>query len=500
MTGSRLDQLAALVGGHLLGVTVDPPTILDVTHDSRQAGPGWLFVAIRGASIDGHDHVAQAVSAGAAAVCVEHDTGVEVPQLVVPDTRRALGNLAARVHRDPSHDLAVVGVTGTNGKTTVTHYVESIADHAGLVTGLIGTIQTRVGERAFESARTTPEATDFQRLLAAMRDSGARLVSAEVSSHALALGRVRATRFRVAAFTNLSQDHLDFHGDMESYLAAKSTLFLEYEVGTSVIDVDDAAGSRIADEVATRADHALVRVGTDGDARSEARNPTGVGTGFQLYTPWGNAEVETPVIGEFNVDNAVLAAVCCLAAGIGFDQVVSGLAGLPGVPGRFERVSGDDPVTVIVDYAHTPAGIAHAIETARRLGRGRVIALVGAGGDRDREKRPMMGAAASAADLAVITSDNPRSENPDEIIAAVVAGVDLRESVIVEPDRRRAIETALASAVEGDVVLVLGRGHEPYQEIRGRRLAFDDRSVAREQLAVMRRSTNSVPGPGSMGA
>ncbi|HEX9762682.1 MAG TPA: UDP-N-acetylmuramyl-tripeptide synthetase, partial [Acidimicrobiia bacterium] len=313
MAGSRLDQLAALVGGHLIGVTGDPPTILDVTHDSRQAAPGWLFVALRGVRSDGHDHVAQAVSAGAVAACVEHDTGVEVPQLVVPDTRRALGSLAARVHGDPSHDLAVVGVTGTNGKTTVTHYVESIASHAGLATGLIGTIQTRVRERAFESARTTPEATDFQRLLAAMRDSGARLVAAEVSSHALALGRVRATRFRVAAFTNLSQDHLDFHGDMESYLAAKSTLFLEYEVGTSVIDVDDAAGRRIADEVATRADHALVRVGTDGDARSEARHPTGVGTGFQLFTPWGNAEVETPVIGEFNVDNAVLAAVCCLA-------------------------------------------------------------------------------------------------------------------------------------------------------------------------------------------
>ncbi len=494
MPGRSTAQLATLVGGELIGSS--DTLVFDVTHDSRMAGPGVMFVAVRGSSEDGHSYVGRFVDSGGAAVCVDHDMGVDVPQIVVADTRAAMAPLAAEVHGHPSRDLSVVGVTGTNGKTTVTHYVESIAAGAGLVAGLIGTVHTRVGERLFPSERTTPESTDLQRLLAEMRDLGCRLVAAEVSSHALALGRVDATRFEVAAFTNLSRDHLDFHGDMDSYLAAKKRLFHDLEVGTSVVNVSDPAGRELAGEISGP----LVTVGEGADVSATSKVPTPRGTAFHLGTPWGSADVEAMVHGGFNVDNALMAAACSLAVGVGFDDVVAGLAALPGVPGRFEVISGDDPVRVIVDYAHTPEGVRLALETARGLGRGRVIALVGAGGDRDRDKRPMMGAALSSADVALVTSDNPRSEDPLAIIEAVHAGVAQGTSVLVEPDRRRAIEMALRMAAPGDTVLVLGRGHEPFQEIAGRRVPFDDREVARHALAELRSSAKSGPDVGSMGA
>lgn len=477
-----------------MGSATQAPTINEVIHDSRQSRPGALFVAVRGARMDGHRFVDQAVAGHASAVCVETEMAVPVPQILVADSRRAMGPLAARVHDDPSHHLAVIGVTGTNGKTTVTHYVEAIARNAEVVTGLIGTVGVRMAEESIVTDRTTPEATDFQRLLGEMKDAGCQLVAVEISSHALALNRVRATRFEVAAFTNLSQDHLDFHGDMESYLAAKETMFHDYEVGTAVVNVDDPAGRAIAD----RYRGALVEVGAGGDARAESIVATVTGSAFRLVTPWGDQEIEAAVTGRFNVDNAVIAAVCSLAAGIGLDEVASGLAGLPGVPGRFERVSADDPVTVIVDYAHTPAGISHAVATARGITDSRVIALVGAGGDRDRDKRPLMGEAVSAADVAVITSDNPRSEEPGAIVEAVLEGMTTGSATIVEIDRRQAIKAALAEANPGDVVLILGRGHEQFQEIGGEKVAFDDRSVAVSTLATLRKSTNPGDGTGSM--
>ncbi len=477
-----------------MGSATQGPIISEVIHDSRQSRPGALFVAVRGAKMDGHRFVEQAVAAHASAVCVEAEMPVPVPQILVTDSRQAMGPLAARVHGDPSHHLAVIGVTGTNGKTTVTHYVEAIARNAEVATGLIGTVGVRMAEESVVTDRTTPEATDFQRLLGEMKDAGCQLVAVEVSSHALALGRVRATRFEVAAFTNLSQDHLDFHGDMDRYLAAKETMFHDYEVGTAVINVDDPAGREIAD----RYRGALVEVGAGGDARAESIVATATGSAFRLVTPWGDQEVEAAVTGRFNVDNAVIAAICSLAAGIGLDEVASGLSGLPGVPGRFERVSADDRVTVIVDYAHTPAGISHAIATARGITEGRVIALVGAGGDRDRDKRPLMGEAVSVADVAVITSDNPRSEEPGAIVEAVLEGMTTGSATIVEIDRREGIKAALAEANPGDVVLILGRGHEQFQEIGGERVAFDDRSVAVSTLATLRKSTNPGDGTGSM--
>jgi UDP-N-acetylmuramoyl-L-alanyl-D-glutamate--2,6-diaminopimelate ligase len=493
--GSTLADLVAGVSGDLYGLTGDDPLFSDVTHDSRSAGPGVLFVAIRGESTDGHRFVPDAVAAGSPAVCVDHPVDAGVPEIVVTNTRAALGPLAAMTHGLPSHSLEVIGVTGTDGKTTVTHYIESIAASAGLRTGLVGTIHTRYAHTAVASERTTPEASDFQRLLAEMRDAGVSLVAVEVSSHALTLHRVAGTRFAVAAFTNLSQDHLDFHGDMSSYLEAKRALFDDHEVGTAVINIDDPAGAEIA--VSYQGD--LITVGKDGDLRAEDRSPAAAGTSFTLASPWGASRVTVPVMGAFNVDNAVLAAACCLSTGVRFDAVAAGLEALSPVPGRFEKVSGDDPVTVIVDYAHTPRGISEAVAAARSMTEGKVIALAGAGGERDREKRPMMGRALSEADLALVTSDNPRSEDPGAIAEAVASGLPSDTEPIIVIDRREAITTALRAAEEGDIVLVLGRGHEPTQDTAGERRPFDDRQVVREALAELRKSADSNAKSGNMG-
>ncbi len=492
MAGSSLSDLAAAVDGVLEGD--GSVVVTDVVHDSRQAGPGKLFVAVVGSSVDGHTHVEGAVAAGSPAVCVEHDVTTQVPRITVPSSRQAMGPLADEVHGHPSADMAVVGVTGTNGKTTVTHYVEAISLRAGLTPGLIGTIGARVAGEWVPLERTTPEATDFQRLLASMRDRGCELVATEVSSHALTMGRVRGTSFEVAAFTNLSQDHLDFHGDMASYLDAKRSLFSDYKVGTAVVNVADPAGEQIA-----RSTNApVVRVGPGEDAVAADLVLGPAGAEFDLVTPWGRQRVHAPVSGRFNVDNVVVAAVCCLAAGIAFDSVVAALADLPPVPGRFQRVSGGDPVTVIVDYAHTPGGMSMVIEAARELTEGRVIAVGGAGGDRDRDKRPLMGRALSSADFVVVTSDNPRSESPAVIVEAVAEGVTADTPYEVVVDRRQAIARAIAEAGPGDLVLVLGRGHEPFQELAGGKVEFDDRLVAVALLADARSSANYGPGTGSI--
>ncbi|MFZ0014566.1 MAG: UDP-N-acetylmuramoyl-L-alanyl-D-glutamate--2,6-diaminopimelate ligase [Acidimicrobiia bacterium] len=475
-----LSALARLVSGRVTGA--GDPVVEDVTHDSRAVTPGAMYVALRGANADGHRFVGEAETGGAVAVCVDHDTGARVPQLVVDDTRAVLGDLAAAIHDRPSSSLAVIGVTGTNGKTTVTHYIESIAGSCGVVTGLIGTIHTRFAGHVVESSMTTPEASEFQRLLGEMRDAGVGLVAVEVSSHALEFGRVAATRFAVAAFTNLSQDHLDFHGDMRSYRAAKERLFSEYEVGTAVINVDDPVGAAIAADYGGQ----LIRVGVGADVSVRDVTSRHRATEFTLDSPWGAATVTAPVTGGFNVTNLVMAAACCVVAGVDFGDVVAAMANVEGVPGRYEVVSGDDPIVVIVDYAHTPEAVATAVDTARGLGPGRVIGLIGAGGDRDRAKRPDMGSAISRADLAVVTSDNPRSEVPETIVAEVMAGVDPGSTHIVEIDRRAAIDVAIDAAEDGDVVLILGRGHEPYQQMAGERLPFDDRDVAAASLARRR--------------
>jgi UDP-N-acetylmuramoyl-L-alanyl-D-glutamate--2,6-diaminopimelate ligase len=484
-------MLADMVGGSVAGP--GDPMIEDVTHDSRQAGPGSLYVAVRGGRVDGHEFAPQALAAGASAICVDHPLSSGVPEIVVEDTRRVMGDLAAAVHDYPSHSLAVVGVTGTNGKTTVTHYVESIAGHAGRSAGLVGTIHTRVGGATAPSSLTTPEAPEFQRLLAAMRDQGVDVAAVEVSSHALEYGRVAGTRFAVAAFTNISQDHLDFHGDMAAYRAAKERLFTDYEVGTAVINIDDPVGA----EIAASYDGDLITVGRGGDLSIHSVETHRSHSEFVVETPVGGFAWKAPVVGEFNVANLVLAAACCVAIGLDYRAVFDALPEISGVPGRFEVVSGDDPITVIVDYAHTPEGVATVVETARSLGKGRVIALLGAGGDRDRAKRPAMGDALSSADYAIVTSDNPRSEDPAAIADAVLSGVADETDHVVELDRRRAIDLAIAAAEDGDVVLVLGRGHEPMQDLGSEKVAFDDREVAAASLRRRRAAGEGQTGGAS---
>lgn len=488
-----VSTLAGLVGGRVEDGSADPE-VTDVTHDSRDVAAGAMYVALRGSHADGHDFVPSAVESGAVAVCVDHRVDSGVPEIVVPDTREVLGPLAAAVHDQPSKVVDVIGVTGTNGKTTVTHYVESIAGSAGVPAGLIGTIHTRAGGESTASALTTPEASDFQRILAGMRDRGIGLVAAEVSSHALEFGRVRGTRFAVAAFTNLSQDHLDFHGDMSAYRKAKERLFTDYEVDTAVFNIEDETGAGMARSHRGR----TLKVGQGGDVVvSHVDQGTG-GTRFRLSTPWGVGELEAPVLGRFNVSNLATAAACALAVGIEFDDVVSAMDRVGGVPGRFEVVSGDDAIVVIVDYAHTPEGVERAVATGRQLTSGRVIGLIGAGGDRDRQKRPAMGTAISSADFAVLTSDNPRSEDPAAILESVASGLVPGTAHAVEIDRRIAIDTALAEASDGDLVLVLGRGHEPEQDLGSETVPFDDREVARDALARLRSATESGRRSGNM--
>lgn len=491
-SSKTVSMLAGLVGGTFVG-EVDP-TVTDVTHDSREVDDGVLYVAIRGEHADGHEFVPSATQGGAVAVCVDHEVATVVPQIVVHDTRTVLGELAAAVHDYPSHEVEVVGVTGTNGKTTVTHYVESIARSAGKVTGLIGTIHTRSAGTTLPSSLTTPEASELQRLLARMRDDGVDLAAAEVSSHALELGRVHGTRFAVAAFTNLSQDHLDFHGDMEAYRNTKKRLFTDYEVGMAVINIDDPTGA----EIAAGYEGPMITVGKRGDYSIHSVETGASRTTFTMSHPGGAFRLEAPIIGEFNVSNLVLAAACCVATGIDQERVFEGMAQVNDVPGRFEVVSGDDPIIVVVDYAHTPESVATAVETGRRLSQGRVIALLGAGGDRDRAKRPAMGSAVSSADLAVITSDNPRSEDPGEIAAAVMSGLGPNSNHVLEIDRRKAIDAAIGAAGDGDVVLILGRGHEPMQDLGHERIPFDDREVAAGALLRHRKSAANETESGSM--
>jgi UDP-N-acetylmuramoyl-L-alanyl-D-glutamate--2,6-diaminopimelate ligase len=487
-----VSMLAELVGGAAVGDS--DPIVNDVTHDSRQVEEGSLYVAIRGEQADGHSFIPEVAKAGAVAVCVDHKLEASLPQIVVDDTRRALGDLAAAVHDYPSLAVDVVGVTGTNGKTTVTHYVESMARHTGKVTGLIGTIHTVSAGAAVPASLTTPEASELQRILAQMRDDGVNLVAAEVSSHALEFERVRGTRFAVAAFTNLSQDHLDFHGDMEAYREAKQRFFTDYDLETAVINIDDPVGAGIAGGHAGE----LITVGRGGDFAIHNVETHATYSEFTVETRWGAFNTKAPVIGEFNVSNLVMAAACCVGAGIDHMKVFDAISHVSGVPGRFEVVSGEDPITVIVDYAHTPEGVATAVKTARQLSKGRVISLIGAGGNRDRAKRPAMGAAAAGADLAIITSDNPRSEDPNEIAAAVLSGVPAGSRHILEIDRRLAIDLAIDSADDGDVVLVLGRGHEPSQDLGTEKVPFDDRQVAARSLMRRRGSAGNSPESGSM--
>jgi UDP-N-acetylmuramoyl-L-alanyl-D-glutamate--2,6-diaminopimelate ligase len=447
-----------------------------LAYDSRKARPGTLFFCVPGEKVDGHDFASQVVEAGAVALVVERQLEVDVPQVVVADARAAMALFAARFQGDPSRDLQMVGVTGTNGKTTTAFLVREVLERARTACGLLGTVKQVVGGVEEEVERTTPEAIALQATLRRMLDAGDRACAMEVSSHALALHRCDAIEFEVALFTNLTQDHLDFHADMEDYFLSKRKLF-EMEPGTAVVNIDDAYGRRLAEEFE------CVTFSAEGTAADYVARDVSFDAAGAEFTIDGTP-VRTALPGHFNVANALGAFAAAVELGVAPEQAAAALERAGRVPGRFEPVDEGQGFTVLVDYAHTPDSLENVLRAARRLTEGRVIAVFGAGGDRDRDKRPKMGrAGAELSDLAVVTSDNPRSEDPEAIVAEVAAGAGEREGVEVEVDRRAAIALALGRAEAGDTVVIAGKGHEQGQEFEGgRKVPFDDREVAREEL------------------
>lgn len=467
-------------------------TATGVAYDSRAVGRGDAFVALKGLKADGLDFVPDAVTRGAAVVVSEHTRpeGVTVPWIVVRDGRLALALLGAAASGHPSRELAVVGVTGTNGKTTTTYLLAAVLDAAERSAGVLGTVQYKVGTEVHEASRTTPEAPDVQRLLRQMVEAGNRSCVMEVSSHALALKRVEAVRFAAAVFTNLTRDHLDFHGDMESYFAAKRRLFEMLDPSApAVINADDPRASSLVVAGGRPVTYGVVK---PADVRPEGLTMDLTGIRFVAATPAGPVDVRSSLVGRPNVYNLLAAVATASALGVSSQAITAGLARQPGVPGRFEVVSRPtDGVTVVVDYAHTDDALRNLIETARPLTSGRVLTVFGCGGDRDRTKRPLMGmVAARLSDVVVITSDNPRSEDPQAIIDEIRRGIPAGEAasdrmpdVSAVPDRRAAIDKAVALARPGDVVLIAGKGHEKTQHIGTRVLPFDDTEVARAALA-----------------
>jgi UDP-N-acetylmuramoyl-L-alanyl-D-glutamate--2,6-diaminopimelate ligase len=470
--------------------------ISSVVHDSREASAGTLFCCIRGARHDGHRFAPDAVAAGAVALLVEDWLEVDVPQARIPSVRAVLGPVAARFFGSPSQAMRVLGVTGTNGKTTTTYLLEAIADAAGDRTGVIGTVSARVGDRTLPSLHTTPEATELQAALAAMRDDDVATVAMEVSSHALDQHRVDATSFTAACFTNLSHDHLDYHGSLDAYFEAKARLFTPGFTRRAAIHVGDEHGVELARRAAglgLEVARFAVDAESDGpesdvSARNMVLMPTG--TSFDLVACGREpVPVRTALVGSFNVVNALAAAATALLAGFGIEAVVAGLERPIVVPGRMERVDAGQDFTVLVDYAHTPDALQHALGAARELAGGdaRVIVVFGCGGDRDRAKRPLMGEiAARLADRTYVTTDNSRSEDPGAIVEEIVAGVPNGGhpggEVVTVLDRRAAIGAAIAAARSGDVVIVAGKGHETGQTAHGETIPFDDRTAARAEL------------------
>jgi UDP-N-acetylmuramoyl-L-alanyl-D-glutamate--2,6-diaminopimelate ligase len=498
--------LAALPPELVTSAPAADPVIRGLCCDSRAVAAGDLFFALRGAQVDGHRYLAQALSLGAVALVVETvPKGTDlsgVPVVQVRDSRRALAPVARVFYGDPARELTLVGVTGTNGKTSVTYLVESILARAGRRVGLIGTVEIRYPGERRSSVNTTPESLDLQRTLRDMRTRGVEAVVMEVSSHGLELGRVAGCRFAVGAFTNLTQDHLDFHVTMDAYRDAKARLFDQHLAadGAAVINADDPSAEAFA-AAARRAGARLVRVSRSAargaDVTLEAADVRSDGTRARLRLPSGRLDIDLPLLGDFNLENLLVASGVAVALGVPAAAIAAGAAGCPQVPGRVERIETDVPgaPTVLVDYAHTPDAVEKVLRTLRPLTRGRLITVFGCGGDRDRGKRPLMAeAVARWSDRIVATSDNPRSEDPLRILEDVERGLVKRErvdpaalagaqggySVIV--DRREAIGLAIALAGPDDTVVLAGKGHEDYQIIGGEKLPFSDRDEARRAL------------------
>jgi len=461
--------------------------IADLAYDNRAVSPGTLFFCVPGFTRDGHDFAPDAVGHGAAALVVQRPLGLGVPEVQVDDVRAAMATAAARFFGDPTAQLAVAGITGTNGKTTSAFLLRGLLEAAGMRCGLLGTVKSVVAGEERPVVRTTPEAIDLQRTFREMRDGGDAACAMEVSSHALELRRADGIHFAVAVFTNLTQDHLDFHATMEDYFAAKRRLFASPLTGARVVNVDDPYGRRLADEYSGAVTFAIDR---DADYRATDVQGGPASSSFTALTPDGELPVTLSLPGRFNVLNALGAWAAARALGVAPETIVAALADAARVPGRFEPVSEGQPFAVIVDYSHTPDSLANALQAARELTEGRVIAVFGAGGDRDRGKRPLMGeGAARLADVALVTSDNPRSEDPEAIIAEVRAGMHGPAAVEADPDRAASIRRAVALAEPGDVVVIAGKGHEQGQEFAGgRKEPFDDVAVAREALRALARA------------
>jgi UDP-N-acetylmuramoyl-L-alanyl-D-glutamate--2,6-diaminopimelate ligase len=471
-----LDLLAQAVGATRTANPA-PADILDLAYDTRRVASGTLFVCVPGLKTDGHDFAPDAVANGASALIVERELELPVPQLLVEDSREAMALAADAFFARPTRELQVAGVTGTNGKTTTAFLLFAILAAAGRRPGLLGTIENRVGGERRAAVRTTSEAIDVQRLLREMVDAGDRSVAMEATSHGSALKRLLGIRFSALVFTNLSQDHLDFHGTLEDYFDAKRRLFTEPDVDArrppAVVNVDDEHGRRLVEDLrALEEEPATFSV-----ADAEGLELTAQGSRFTV----DGIPLETKLRGRFNVENVLGAVKAALVLGIDPGAIATGVAHLAGVPGRFEAVDEGQPFTVLVDYAHTPEALENVLTEAREITAGRLICVFGCGGDRDRGKRTLMGEAVTRlADTAIVTSDNPRSEDPQAIIDEILAGVS--GDVEVEPERDAAIATALERAREGDVVVIAGKGHEQGQEFADRIVPFDDREVAREAL------------------
>jgi murE/murF fusion protein len=483
----------------------DDPDIVSIHYHTGDVRPGGIFVAIPGLTADGHDFIAQAVEKKAAAIVADRPVDAPVPVVVTGDTRVALAQLAARLYGDPAADLVLIGLTGTNGKTTTAYIIESILTQAGLATGVIGTIEYHYAGRHFDNPMTTPESSDLQRILSEMKSAGVTHVVMEVSSHALDLKRVHGCRFAAAVFTNLTRDHLDYHKDMAHYWACKQRLFTEHLAsgrGAAIINSNDKkAAELIATLQSGKSAPVILTAGSapDSKIRPSACTASGAGMSVTLATPSGPLDIRSPLVGRHNLENVMSAVGVGLHLNLAPEAIRQGVASLSAVPGRLEPVANDRGLYVFVDYAHTPDALENVLQALAPLRKTRIICVFGCGGDRDRTKRPLMGAIAGRrADVSVVTSDNPRTEEPDAIIAEILDGdlgadnsrlkaADLRDGVVrtgylVEPDRRQAINLAIGLAQPGDIVLIAGKGHETYQ-IRGtEKFDFDDRAEASAAL------------------
>ena len=474
----QLDELIAVLAPIEI-VGREPVELADLAYDARAAVPGSVFFCVPGEHADGHDFAADAVERGTVALVVERVLQLDVPQLVVLDSRIAMAIAADAFFGEPTRTLEVAGVTGTNGKTTTAFLLHAVLTAAGRRPGLLGTVEARVGGERREVVRTTPEAIDLQRTFREMLDAGDRSVAFEASSHASELHRLDRVRFDALVFTNLTQDHLDFHGDMEAYFQAKRRLFAGAGAPPAAVNVGDPYGRRLAAELDCAHRAPLVTFGLAADAEIHPeRLELGTG-GIRMRA--GGIDVESSLRGRFNAENILGVLAAAELLDVDPDETTAGIAALPGVPGRFEAVDEGQPFAVIVDYAHTPDSLENVLATARGMTEGRVLVVFGAGGDRDRTKRPLMGkVAVDGADVVVVTSDNPRGEEPLAIIQDVLQGAGT--GVEIDPDRRSAIRHTIGLAAEGDVVVIAGKGHEQGQEIGGETLPFDDREVAREAL------------------